>query len=86
MINKEKIYENSFGVINKCSHYPEMRRNVILCMIIAEEQFKQDLKNKIKDSINVLLDLDIDEISKQGGISALNLVLKECEPTYYNKL
>lgn len=82
MKNKEELYKKAFGERNGCYHFPEMKEDVILCMTIAEEQFKQDLKNKIKKSINVLLEINIDDDSRNGAISALNLVLKECKHTY----
>lgn len=37
----------------------------------------EDLKEKVKKAINVLQELPIDEVSKQGGISALKLILNE---------
>ena len=41
-----------------------------------KEQLKS-LKAKVTNAIEVIEKLDIDETSKQGGISALKLVLNE---------
>lgn len=79
---KEELYKKAFGEVDKCYHFPEMKELVILCMEMTEDQFKISLKEKLKKAINILQELDIDEVSKQGGISALNLVLEECKLTY----
>lgn len=79
---KEELYKKAFGKGDGCHHFPEMKELVILCMEMTEDQFKISLKEKLKEAINVLQELDIDEVSKQGGISALNLVLEECKLTY----
>lgn len=41
------------------------------------DDYKRDLKEKVTKAIDVIQELPIDETSKQGGISALKLILNE---------
>ena len=41
------------------------------------DDYKKDLKEKVTKAIDVIQELPIDEVSKQGGISALKLILNE---------
>jgi hypothetical protein len=45
--------------------------------IEGAEWYKKQLKYKIKEAIEIIEKLEINEISKQGGISSLKLILNE---------
>lgn len=47
--------------------------------VFVKDQFlnKNDLKDKVRKSINIIQELPINETSKQGGISSLKLILNE---------
>jgi hypothetical protein len=44
---------------------------------IGVEWYVKNLKVKVQKAIDVIEELPIDEVSKQGGISALKLILNE---------
>jgi hypothetical protein len=72
-----KIYSEVFGKNPKCYHFPELPQLVNLCMESSVDDYKKQLKEKVKKAIDVIQELPIDETSKQGGISALKLILNE---------
>jgi len=45
--------------------------------IVKDGEQLLELKEKVKKAIDVIQELPIDEVSKQGGISALKLILNE---------
>lgn len=72
-----QIFKEVFRKEDKCYHFPELEQLVLLCMDEANNEQLKSLKAKVAKSIEVIEKLDIDETSKQGGISALKLILNE---------
>lgn len=72
-----QIFKEVFRKADKCYHFPELEQLVILCMDEANKEQLKSLKAKVTNAIEVIEKLDINETSKQGGISALKLVLNE---------
>ena len=44
---------------------------------LGVEWYIKNLKEKVRKAIDVIQEIPIDEVSKQGGISALKLILNE---------
>lgn len=72
-----QIFKEVFRKADKYYHFPELKQLVLLCMDEANKEQLKTLKVKVKKAIEIIEKLDIDETSKQGGISALKLVLNE---------
>ena len=69
--------EEVFRKADKCYHFPELKQLVLLCMEETNKKQLETLKVKVKKAIEVIEKLEINEVSKQGGISALKLILNE---------
>jgi hypothetical protein len=72
-----QIFKEVFRKADKCYHFPELEQLVLLCMDEANKEQLKTLKVKVEKAIEIIEKLEIDEASKQGGISALKLVLNE---------
>jgi hypothetical protein len=70
-----QIFKEVFRKSDKCYHFPELEQLVILCMDEANKEQLKTLKVKVEKAIEIIEKLEIDETSKQGGISALKLIL-----------
>ena len=76
-MDNKQILSEVFRKADKCYHFPELPQLVLLCMDEANKEQLKTLKVKVKKAIEVIEKLEIDEVSKQGGISALKLILNE---------
>ena len=74
-MESNQIFKEVFKKANKCYHFPELEQLVVLCMDEANKEQLSSLKAKVKKAITIIEKLKINETSKQGGISALKLIL-----------
>lgn len=72
-----QIFKEVFRKADKCYHFPELKQLVVLCMDESNKEKLKYLKAKVSNAIKIIEKLDIEETSKRGAISALELVLNE---------
>ena len=68
---------NDDWTVSRFLEWMKLNNFKIVKTIYSVDDYKRDLKEKVRKAIDVIQELPIDEVSKQGGISALKLILNE---------
>ena len=68
---------NDDWTVSRFLEWMKLNNFKIVKTTYSVDDYKRDLKEKVTKAIDVIQELPIDEVSKQGGISALKLILNE---------
>ena len=68
---------NDDWTVSRFLEWMKLNNFKIVKTTYSVDDYKRDLKEKVTKAIDVIQELPIDETSKQGGISALKLILNE---------
>jgi hypothetical protein len=68
---------NDDWTVSRFLEWMKLNNFKIVKTTYSVDDYKRDLKEKVTKAIDIIQELPIDEVSKQGGISALKLILNE---------